>query len=135
MEIGKSCFRKNHGKLAHLRNLAPKIIYGVNGVIQPLRCAHVDEGRRVHFFGILPSSPALDQMQSKSPSIVLRKVRCVPPWCCTSPLCTQGSPAHTHTTSFAQPISCPLVFSCPTHPQVYPKSVHAQWVSWERLQE
>jgi hypothetical protein len=28
MEIGESFFGKNHGKLAHLRNLAPKIIYG-----------------------------------------------------------------------------------------------------------
>jgi hypothetical protein len=27
MEIGESFFGKNHGKLAHLRNLAPKIIY------------------------------------------------------------------------------------------------------------
>jgi hypothetical protein len=28
MEIGKIVFGKNHGKLTHLRNLAPKIIYG-----------------------------------------------------------------------------------------------------------
>jgi hypothetical protein len=27
MEINESIFGKNHGKLAHLRNLAPKIIY------------------------------------------------------------------------------------------------------------
>jgi hypothetical protein len=27
MEISESFFGKNHGKLAHLRNLAPKIIY------------------------------------------------------------------------------------------------------------
>jgi len=27
MEIGESSFGKNHGKLAHLKNLAPKIIY------------------------------------------------------------------------------------------------------------
>jgi hypothetical protein len=27
MEIGESFFGKNHGKLAHLQNLAPKIIY------------------------------------------------------------------------------------------------------------
>jgi hypothetical protein len=27
MEIDESFFGKNHGKLAHLRNLAPKIIY------------------------------------------------------------------------------------------------------------
>jgi hypothetical protein len=30
MEIGESFFWKNHGKLAHLRNLAPKIIYENN---------------------------------------------------------------------------------------------------------
>jgi hypothetical protein len=29
MEIGESCFGENHGKLAHLRNLSPKIIYGI----------------------------------------------------------------------------------------------------------
>jgi hypothetical protein len=28
MEIGESFFGKKDGKLAHLRNLAPKIIYG-----------------------------------------------------------------------------------------------------------
>jgi hypothetical protein len=28
MEIGELIFGKNHGKLSHLRNLAPKIIYG-----------------------------------------------------------------------------------------------------------
>jgi hypothetical protein len=32
MEIGESFFGKNHGKLAHWRNLAPKIIY-VKGVV------------------------------------------------------------------------------------------------------
>jgi hypothetical protein len=29
MEIGESFFGRNHEKLAHLRNLAPKIIYGL----------------------------------------------------------------------------------------------------------
>jgi hypothetical protein len=29
MEIGESFFGKNHGKLAHLQNLAPKIIYAI----------------------------------------------------------------------------------------------------------
>jgi hypothetical protein len=30
IEIGESFFGKNHGKLAHLQNLAPKIIYDFN---------------------------------------------------------------------------------------------------------
>jgi hypothetical protein len=30
MEISKSFFGKNHGKLAHLWNLAPKIIYALS---------------------------------------------------------------------------------------------------------
>jgi hypothetical protein len=29
MEIGEYCFGENHGKLAHLKNLAPKIIYAM----------------------------------------------------------------------------------------------------------
>jgi hypothetical protein len=29
MEIDESFFGKNHGKLTHLRNLSPKIIYGI----------------------------------------------------------------------------------------------------------
>jgi hypothetical protein len=29
-EIGESFFGKNHGKLAHLQDLAPKIIYGAS---------------------------------------------------------------------------------------------------------
>jgi len=29
MEIGKYFFGKKHGKLAHLKNLAPKIIYAI----------------------------------------------------------------------------------------------------------
>jgi hypothetical protein len=32
MEIGESFFGKNHGKLAHLRNLAPKIIYSMREI-------------------------------------------------------------------------------------------------------
>jgi hypothetical protein len=36
MEISESFFGKNHGKLAHLRNLAPKIIY-VHGRMQESR--------------------------------------------------------------------------------------------------
>jgi hypothetical protein len=33
MEIGESYFEKNYGKLAHWRNVAPKIIYGYKGVV------------------------------------------------------------------------------------------------------
>jgi hypothetical protein len=57
------------------------------------------KGRWVHSLGMLPSFPALSQMQPKSLSIILRKVRCVPPWCRMSPSCTQGTPAHTHRTT------------------------------------
>jgi hypothetical protein len=92
----------------------------VDGVIQPLQCAHVVEGRWVHSLGMLPSFPTLSQMQPKSPSIILRKVRCVPPWCCMSPLCTQGAPAHTQMSLFSQPITSFLVlflFSSPNLPK------------------
>jgi hypothetical protein len=58
---------------------------------------------------MLPSHLALAQMQPKSPSIVLRKVRCVPPWCHMSPSCAQGAPSHTQTSSFSQLITSFLV--------------------------
>jgi hypothetical protein len=80
----------------------------VDGVIQPLWCAHVAEGRWVHSLGMLPSCPTLSQMQPKSPSIILRKVRCVPPWCRMSPSCAQGAPAHTQMSLFSQPITSSL---------------------------
>jgi hypothetical protein len=83
----------------------------VDGVIQPLWCTHVVEGRWVHSLGMLPSCPTLSQTQPKSPSIILRKVRCVPPWCHTSPSCTQGAPSHTQTSSFTQPITSSLCSS------------------------
>jgi hypothetical protein len=59
----------------------------VGGFIQSLRCSHVAEGKRIQSLGMLPSCPALSQTQPKSPSIVLRQVRCVPPWAGTSALC------------------------------------------------
>jgi hypothetical protein len=95
----------------------------VDGVIQPLWCAHVVEGRWVHSLGMLPSCPTLAQTQPKS-SVNHSKASkvCVPPWCHMSPSCTQGAPAHTHMSSFTQPITCPFMFSFPTHPQVCPKS-------------
>jgi hypothetical protein len=36
MEIGESFLGKKHGKLAHFRNLAPKIIYGLRKDYQVL---------------------------------------------------------------------------------------------------
>jgi hypothetical protein len=80
----------------------------VDGAIQPLQCAHVAKGRQVHSLGMLPSCTALTQTQLKSLSIILRKVRCVTPWCCTSLLCAQGASDHTHVSLFSLPIACPL---------------------------
>jgi hypothetical protein len=58
MEIGESFFGKNHGKLSHLRNLAPKIIYGSTRndfVCSPLGILalyhDVLRGKRVKVFG------------------------------------------------------------------------------------
>jgi len=88
----------------------------VNEVVQPLRCTHVFEGRWVHSLGMFPSFLTLSQMQPKSPSIILRQVRCVPPWCCASPSCTQGAPSHT-----------PNVFVFPTNRSL-PFSLHPSFV-------
>jgi len=43
IEIGETFFGKNHGKLAHSQNLAPKIIYALN---QNLRKATIDNCKR-----------------------------------------------------------------------------------------
>jgi hypothetical protein len=51
----------------------------------------------------------------------LRKVRCVPPWCPhVTIVCPRCSCSHPHV--FVRPTDhMPLVFSCPTHPQVFPR--------------
>ena len=38
MKISESFFGKNHGKLAHLKNLAPKIIYAPNVTMGKMSC-------------------------------------------------------------------------------------------------
>jgi hypothetical protein len=68
-----------------------------NGAIQPLQCTHAVRSRWVHSLGACARS-----------QIVARKVKCVPPWCHKSPLCTQGALSHTHMSSFNLPIACPF---------------------------
>jgi hypothetical protein len=40
MEINEYVFGKNHGKLAHLQNLTPKIIYGIVIPMFPPACKY-----------------------------------------------------------------------------------------------
>jgi hypothetical protein len=77
-------------------------------VVPPLRCTHVAKGRWVQSLGKFPSCLILAQMQPKSSSIIIRKVKCVPPWCHMSPSCAQDAPAHTQTSLFSQSITSSL---------------------------
>jgi hypothetical protein len=69
-------------------------------------------------------APVLAQMQPKSPSIFLRKVRCVPPWCRMSPSCTQGAPAHTHMSSFSNRSHAPCVLFPDSSPSLPKECTH-----------
>jgi hypothetical protein len=46
MEIGEYVFGKKHGKLVHLQNLSPKIIYSSKNI---LRYVHVTIGYGIHY--------------------------------------------------------------------------------------
>jgi hypothetical protein len=83
----------------------------VYGVVQPLLSTHVFEGRRVLSLGMLPIFPSLAQVKYNSSSIILRKLRCIPLCCCTSPSCAQGAPTHSQISSFAQLIASSLCSS------------------------
>jgi hypothetical protein len=104
-----------------------------DGVIQPPQHAHVSKGGWLKSLGMRPSCPVLSQMQPTSPSTIIRKVRCVPPLVLhvtiVHPRCSFSHPlVYIRLTSHM-----PLVFSFPTRPQVFPRSVRTWWVSRKTL--